>query len=264
METNFYLNTQTESAEFTEVYFGQYCGKQLNQDIQNSKSEVLIISPYIDETKLEDLIKLKEKKVNVRIIFNSLRKDQERKILRKLIHQNKENNYVQKEIKEKQHDLYLMLSIVCICIGVVLFLFSIQNMKIDFRGVFYMLISFASSYGFWYFNNKRELTKKIQIYKYTYSEKLDFKYLRDNKENKMEVHSKIYVIDRKVAYLGSLNFTNDGFNSNFETIIKITQKDKIMELVKFANSIFEDNVNFKSNELWLLGKKAYSEEKYLK
>jgi hypothetical protein len=51
---NFYFRTETANNESVEVYLGQNSGKQLSEDLQNAKSEVLIISPYIDETKLNE------------------------------------------------------------------------------------------------------------------------------------------------------------------------------------------------------------------
>ncbi len=48
---NFYFRTETGTNEAIEVYVGQSSGKQLTEDILNAKSEVLIISPYIDESK---------------------------------------------------------------------------------------------------------------------------------------------------------------------------------------------------------------------
>jgi phosphatidylserine/phosphatidylglycerophosphate/cardiolipin synthase-like enzyme len=70
------------------------------------------------------------------------------------------------------------------------------------------------------------------------------------------------VIDRKVAYLGSLNYTKSGFTTNFESRIRITQKEKVNELVSFVHDIFEDNVNLKKHELFYLGRKIYHEELY--
>jgi len=87
-KSNFYYKMPLNEFEAVEVYVGQSSGKQLQLDIENAKSEVLIVSPYIDETKLDDLIKLKNRNINVRLAFSSLRKEQESNILKKLIHQN--------------------------------------------------------------------------------------------------------------------------------------------------------------------------------
>ena len=92
---------ETVNNESVEVYLGQNSGKQLSEDLLNAKSEVLIISPYIDETKLNELINLKNRNINVRLAFSDLRKEQYKQILRMLIHQNKETNVKEKDRKLK-------------------------------------------------------------------------------------------------------------------------------------------------------------------
>jgi hypothetical protein len=55
---NFYFKAETGIEEAIEVYIGQSCGRQLGYDILNARSEVLIISPYVDESKIDDLLAL--------------------------------------------------------------------------------------------------------------------------------------------------------------------------------------------------------------
>lgn len=97
----FYFRIDTEPSEAIEVFVGQNAGTQLNNDILNAKEEVLIISPYIDETKLDDLIALKNRNVNVRLAFSDLRPEQYKDILRKLIHQHKVTDVKRKEKARK-------------------------------------------------------------------------------------------------------------------------------------------------------------------
>lgn len=260
---NFYFRTESGN-ETVEVYVGQSSGKQLGEDILNAKDEVLIISPYIDESKLDDLINLKNRNINVILAFSSLReKDkQDEKILKKLIHQHKKIDNYKKDQKEKLKNKFFLYSIISISAGTVLFLYGLLQIKIEAKSIICIVIAFVLFYAYHQFTIKKDIANRIPIYSYNYSKKINFKYLRDFKDSKMFIHSKIYVIDRKIAYMGSLNFTNNGFTSNFETRIRITQKNKIEELVKFMHSIFEDDINFKSHEIWYLGKKAYTEEKY--
>lgn len=262
---NFYFRTQNYNNESIEVYVGQSSGKQLNTDILNAKKEILIISPYIDESKLDDLISLKNKGVNVRLAFSDLRDNQKSNILRKLIHQQKDTNEkLREEIAKKKNNLFL-LSIVSLVIGIVLLLFSLLNFQnLDLKILMTSIIGVVCMFGFYKLNKKKKKIEKTSIYRYEYFEKINFKYLRNNfrSYDRMFIHSKIYVIDREIAYIGSLNYTNNGFTSNFETRVRITQSEKINELVEFIHSIFDDDYNFKSHELWFLGKQVYSEEKY--
>lgn len=262
---NFYFKSRNHSNESIEVYVGQSSGKQLNNDILNSKSEVLIISPYIDESKLDDLIGLKDRGVNVRLAFSDLRDNQKSNILRKLIHQQKyTDDKLKKSIIRKKHT-FSVLSIASLVIGIILLIFSALNFqKLDFKTFISAIIGLICIYVFYRINKKKKEVEKTSVYRYEYFRKINFKYLRNNfrSHNNMFIHSKIYVIDREIAYIGSMNFTNNGFTSNFETRVRITQSEKIKELVAFIHTIFDDENNFKSHELWFLGKQVYSEEKY--
>ena len=44
------------------------------------------------------------------------------------------------------------------------------------------------------------------------------------------LHAKLYVIDREVAFLGSLNFTKLGLCKHFETWLRVDKRDDIRAL----------------------------------
>lgn len=261
----YYFKIDTENSEGVEVFVGQNAGNQLNNDILNARAEVLIISPYIDEAKLDDLLMLKKRNINVRLAFSDLRPEQYGDVLRKLIHQDQVTDLKKKERRESLKSIYLLSAIVLFCLGIFsLIYFGIHMVDdlVNLNNFFALLIAIASLYGFYVCWEKKGEAEKMEIYKYHYSENLNFKYIRNNRYDNKFLHSKIYVIDRRVAYLGSLNYTKSGFTTNFESRIRITQKEKVNELVNFVHDIFEDNVNLKKHELFYLGKKVYSEELY--
>ncbi|WP_185247670.1 hypothetical protein [Chryseobacterium bernardetii] len=105
----YYFRIDTENSEGVEVFVGQNAGTQLNNDILNAKAEVLIISPYIDEVKLDDLLMLKNRNINVRLAFSDLRPEQYGSILRKLIHQNRVTDVKKKEKKRKPQESFLLI-----------------------------------------------------------------------------------------------------------------------------------------------------------
>ena len=249
-------------SEGVEVYIGQNSGEPLLEEIKSAKYEVLILSPYIDETKLDDLIKLKNRNINVRLAFSSLRKEQKNNILQKLIQQNKYTDTVKQERVKEQAKLYNYLTTTSFVLGICAFflsVFEISSSKIFVSCLLILIVFFALSQ---WFKKKKKQIEKTEIYSYDYSEKINFKYFMNHFHEDKFIHSKIYVIDRKVAYLGSLNFTNNGFSSNFETRIKITHEEQIKELVEFVNNIFKDDTNFRRHQLPWLGRKVYNEDKY--
>ena len=54
------------------------------------------------------------------------------------------------------------------------------------------------------------------------------------------VHAKLYVIDKEVAFLGSLNFTNKGLFDNFETCLRVDKSDDVRDLESLFNSKFKE------------------------
>ncbi len=62
----------------------------------------------------------------------------------------------------------------------------------------------------------------------------------DNNTNKVDfLHAKFYVIDNKVVYLGSLNYTNNGFNNSIETTVRIEDENIAEHFTKASNSLWE-------------------------
>jgi hypothetical protein len=78
---------------------------------------------------------------------------------------------------------------------------------------------------------KKKFTYKLSEFYETYSEFYNKNFnLYIYKENTL-LHSKIFIINNSIAYLGSTNFTYKAFRLNYETRIKITDKREIEELL---------------------------------
>ena len=78
------------------------------------------------------------------------------------------------------------------------------------------------------------------IYRYKYAWRLsDTKILPSHYQSDTEcplLHAKLYVIDREVAFLGSLNFTNSGLFRNFETCLRVDKREDVRALEILINS----------------------------
>lgn len=74
---------------------------------------------------------------------------------------------------------------------------------------------------FW---SKIKDAKKISIFYYTYSSKLNFKIIKQDIRFRDFFHLKAYVVDGKTAYLGSLIFTYSGFKRNIESCVTVTEQ----------------------------------------
>lgn len=96
---------------------------------------------------------------------------------------------------------------------------------------------------------------------------LKFNIYNSNIEDELNLHSKIYIIDNKIAYMGSINFTNQAFNRNHENVTrfeKISQDfdsnklDTISELTKLFSIFTKKYKTFNTNNMDLLGKVLYA------
>ena len=96
---------------------------------------------------------------------------------------------------------------------------------------------------------------------------LKFNIYNSNIEDELNLHSKIYIIDNKIAYMGSINFTNQAFNRNHENVTrfeKISQVfdsnklDTISELTKLFSIFTKKYKTFNTNNMDLLGKVLYA------
>lgn len=103
--------------------------------------------------------------------------------------------------------------------------------------------------------------KNKQIYHYTYSKLFPFKvYISPEKSHFSDtfIHGKIYLIDDKIAYLGSLNFTNSGTKDNYETRIKTTDESAVLKIKEEINDLFYYS-NLPERDIQKWGKQLYSE-----
>jgi len=56
------------------------------------------------------------------------------------------------------------------------------------------------------------------------------------------LHSKLLIIDRQTAYIGSLNLTSDGMNKNHEILLEITEKPAIERLSEIFYNAWTKNL----------------------
>lgn len=103
--------------------------------------------------------------------------------------------------------------------------------------------------------------KNTRIYDYTYTQLFPFHVIESpytNSESSTFIHSKVYLIDDKIAYLGSLNFTYSGTKNNHETRVRTTDIEAIEQLRSMFNELpNEPSLPKKSITEW--GRQIYPE-----
>ena len=240
-----------------DIYIGKGAGKKLLNDIQNAKKSIKIVSPYLSAFLISELIKLHKKNLDVELITTDDIEESSNsydKNIHKLINQNRETDNVAVEKREKWKNIskrltYIGLGLLIILTGIAYYL---KDIKIAF-GIIPVIIIFLIVK---LYKNKIQDTR---IYSYWYSQLFPFKvYMSPYKSDYSDtfIHSKIYLIDDKIAYLGSLNFTSSGTKHNYETRIRTEDsnaikeiKDEIYQLLNHSH-LPERDIQFWGNKLY--------------
>lgn len=233
-----------------DIYVGKKAGISVRNAIRKAKKSITVISPFLSgNTITEDIFNSLNKDVQVNIIS----KDNERiyPFLRKNLYKRHSTLGFEKWFflfgKFLLMFFYVILSLAILEIFTT-FIFNVSFLKSTIllpKNHFFALTVFLAGITFFL----RKLIINREFY-YSMRENLNVHILDKN----YNLHSKIYIIDNKVAFLGSLNFTDTGFLLNHETCIKITDKAAIKHLNKIyrdlltVNAISLNELKYKINK----------------
>ncbi|KMQ69454.1 hypothetical protein ACM39_03075 [Chryseobacterium sp. FH2] len=79
-----------------------------------------------------------------------------------------------------------------------------------------------------------------------------------NSFNTTFIHSKIYIIDDEIAYMGSLNFTGSGVKENHETRIRTSDPNAVAKIIEEVKEVFY-NSNLAERDIQFWGSQLYEE-----
>lgn len=241
------------------IYIGKGAGKMLLDDIQNAKKSVKIVSPYLSPFLIKELIDLKRKRIDIQLItsdnIEDFREGNDKNIL-KLIHQETTKDPVATSTRNKwivlNGRIFMTLLALCGAELTLAYFFRDQKVLWGIAPIFILLAVF--------FHLKWRISNK-KIYLYNYVQLFPFKvYLspQTTKSSDTFIHSKIYIIDDSIAYLGSLNFTSSGTKFNYETRIKTTDKAAVDKILEEFFWLFNDS-NLPERDLQNWGRELYDE-----
>lgn len=214
-----------------DIYIGKGAGKKLLNDIRNAKDSVKIVSPYLSPFLITELITFRQKNIEVELITTDSLEDFNRsseKNINKLIIQNRDIDDIAVEKIENWKKIakrltYIGFGLLMIVIGLAYYL---QDTIVVFGliplGITILVVKLYQSK----IKNKR-------IYSYWYSQLFPFKVYMSpytSEESDTFIHSKIYLIDDVIAYVGSLNFTSSGTKYNYETRVRTEDPNAIKEI----------------------------------
>lgn len=242
-----------------DIYIGKGAGKMLLDELQNAKKSIKIISPYLSPLLIKELIHLKKRNIQIQLITTDDIEDfygNYEKNIHKLIIQNKETDIEAENLRNKWADIskilfYILWGLIAVEI---LLAYLFQDVKALFGAIPIVII-------FLIYNLYKSKVKNKRIYNYYYSQLFPFKvFISPYKSDLSDtfIHGKIYLIDDMVAYLGSLNFTSSGTKDNYETRVKINDKQAILKINDEINNLFY-NSKLPEMDIQKWGSQLYNE-----
>lgn len=218
----------TKSNDST-TYIGQNAGEELRNNIHRARNSLKIVSPYLTASYVDDLIKIAKKGVEVTLITANDVEQGDGKFSdfqhTDLIDQVRKTNEEKKEKRERG----MRYSGIAFIIPILAFLLGYYIVG----GSLLLIVGLI----FYYF-------KDIRIYSYSYNSPIRLRVIKDNYKGHGGthlVHAKIFVIDERVAYVGSVNYTHPAFNKNYEVITRIQDESSIRKISKEVDDLFNDN-----------------------
>lgn len=242
-----------------DIYIGKGAGKKLLNDTRNAKKSIKIVSPYLSPFLITELINFRKRSLDVELITTDNIEDfygNYDKNIHKLIIQNRETDEIAVEKREKWKDIckvltYIGFGVLIVSIGIAYYL---KDSKVSF-GLIPIVVLFLVVK---LYKNK---IKNKRIYSYWYSQLFRFKvYMSPDKTGLSDtfIHSKIYLIDDRIAYLGSLNFTSSGTKHNYETRIRTEDPIAIKKIKKEIDQLM-NHWHLPERDIQLWGKQLYKE-----
>ncbi len=236
------------------LYIGRYAGKEILQEIYNAKKSIRIITPYISQNFIKVLEqKATRQKLSVAIILSSDVSNQKERAntLKSIIKQKK---HIDKDKQKKRLGGLLYLPLIFIATMFAIWAFWYSGFTQSLWGFFSIPVFWA----LW------ERYLNIRIFKYSYETLFSVSipmspyssYFFD--KTRYFVHSKVFIIDEKIAFLGSVNFTKAGFWKNYETRITIKNKEAIRNIDREFDYLF-NNENTQYLDIQNTGSLLYEE-----
>ena len=242
-----------------DIYIGKGAGKRLLNDIRNARKSVRIVSPYLSPFLITELINIRKRNLEVELITTDNIEDfygSYVKNIHKLINQNRDIDNLAVEKRQNWKRIsniltYIGFGLLTILIGIY---YYIKDTKIAFGLIPIFIIFLIIKFYKIKVKNKR-------IYTYWYSQLFPFKVYMSPSKNELSdtfIHSKIYLIDDQIAYLGSMNFTSSGTKYNYETRIRTEDPNAIKEIKEEVFQLMNHS-SLPERDIQLWGRQLYSE-----
>ncbi len=215
------------------IYIGREAGKEIHEKIKDAKKSVKVVSPYLSPDYINDLINLHKKEIKITLITCDKIENNSYSDFRTSDLVTKEEIYDEKlgKLKKLLFKSFIWLFILSTLISITTFIFPISIIPAGIL-LFLTLIAFISSWIISDRSFKYEPIFRIKVF--------DSKTGKNPRSTEL-IHSKIFVIDEEIAFLGSVNFTYSGFKTHYETTIKIEDLNAVKTISQEVERLYSSN-----------------------
>jgi phosphatidylserine/phosphatidylglycerophosphate/cardiolipin synthase-like enzyme len=242
-----------------DVYIGTGAGKKLMQDIENAKYSVKILSPFLSPFLVRKLIDLHYNNVNVQLITTDTIEDfygDRKRNIHELIHQHIHIDREAEALRNRWKKIKQLVNWSMIFFIALLGWFALEFKNIRTLGVLIPIVLLFLTGQF-----LKSRIKGKRVFSYSYEQLFPFKVVVSPESsgfNELYLHGKIYIIDDKIAYLGSLNFTHNGTKNNYETRIRLSDTESVQKIIEeFDRLLYNEELPDICIQSW--GKLLYQE-----
>ena len=227
-----------------EVYLGRGAGREIHENIKGAKKSVKIVSPYLSADYIKDLIWLHKKGVDVTLVtcdgieesaFSDFRK-------KDLVREKRVEDEGKKALKKGLNRA---------AIG------GFAASALAMGGALAMPVLIFAAGGIFVVGAASLITSLIlsswrRDYEPIFRIKVFDSRSGKNPKSTELVHSKIFVVDEWVAFLGSVNFTYSGFRTHYESAIKVEDISAVKEISREVERLFNSkDLRTKEVEEWM-------------
>lgn len=242
-----------------DIFIGTGAGEKLIEDIANAKRSVKVVSPFLSPLLAKELIELHYRNIGVQLVTLDTINDFHgpgQRILHQLILQDRTLDFEMEALRSKWKKRKRLLHYLFIIMSLLLCAVALwkQDLMVLFWGVPLILVLLL----FWNYTLKIRNTK---IYRYSYRRLFPFKIFAapgSQSASHPFIHEKMYLIDEEVAYLGSLDFLDNGTRDNYGIQVRVTDRNVIKELVYEYEALFH-NEDLQELDIAQWGRKMYPE-----
>lgn len=214
------------------IILGRGCGINILNSVKKAKNSVKIVSPYLSPDYIKELINLHKRGIKITLITcdnieTNLWSDfKVSDIIKSEKIRNKKLIGLKKSLNIIGSIIFMISLIMC------LFYLLLDILIILYIGIAFVFLTILIL----------GISFIIKEYDFIYTPIFPLKVFDSksgiNPHSTNLIHSKIYLIDNKVLYLGSANYTYSAFNTHYETIVEVKDYNAIKDINDEIINIF--------------------------